>query len=137
VAEAQFCIGDHRQVKVLCDEVIALIDKRCIYHALIRSIGGQGLREEAKTLCLGVLTKLDCKFPKYGELFYVLAGVLRTEITLKTIKSIPKLPVMREELKKKCMRMICLLKHSRSTGITPVSARLMHHPYCYSLHGTS
>jgi predicted ATPase len=100
--EAHFCIGDFRKSKEYCDEVlgldIPLLEQRRAYNALVLSLAAQAKITGAKDLCVEVLAKLGCKFPKSGRSFFIMAGVLRTTATIdKTTKKIYYLKPMQGE----------------------------------------
>jgi predicted ATPase len=104
-AEAQFCVGNFEIMKSFCDEVIAqencsFLDKRRVYNKTIHSIAAKGRFQEAQDLCVEVLGKLQCRFPKHGKTLHAMVGILRTEMSLKkTTQKIPELQTMTDESK--------------------------------------
>mmetsp|Transcript_8324 Transcript_8324/g.13779 ORF Transcript_8324/g.13779 Transcript_8324/m.13779 type:complete len:1123 (-) Transcript_8324:162-3530(-) len=111
-AKAQYCVGNFELMKVYCDEVLAqvnhpFVDKRHAYNTLLHSIAAQGRMQEAQDLCVEVLAKLGCRFPKHGKTAYTIVGLLRTEMALKkTTEKIPNLPVITDDLKKWTMYLL-------------------------------
>lgn len=82
-AQAEYSIGNFEQMQHHCDAVISqqdrpLLDKRRVYNAMLDSIGAQDRMGDAAKLCVEILAKLGCKFPKYGAAFCTIAGLMRT-----------------------------------------------------------
>jgi predicted ATPase len=88
-SEAEFCVGNFDEMQAYCDEVLAqsdrpLLDKQRAYIVLLNSIRAQGRATDSGLLCLEVLAKLGCKFPKYGRTSRVVLNLLRAKFTLKS-----------------------------------------------------
>jgi predicted ATPase len=111
-AEAAFCCGKHELTKQLCDEILEsenrpLLDKRRAYNVQIHSLNAQSQTSSTKDLCVDVLAKLGCKFPKRGRPFYALAGLIRVLATLEsTTNKISTLKASRDEHKQWAMYLL-------------------------------
>jgi predicted ATPase len=111
-AKAQYCVGNFEAMKLHCDAVLSqtnrpFIDKRQAYNTLLQSLSAQGYFQEAQDLCVKVLAILGCRFPKYGRSAWTIAGVLRTELSLKkSTEKIPNLPPITDESKKWTMSLL-------------------------------
>jgi len=101
-AEASFCVGDLESSDSYCDSVIRngkdFTDKRRAYNVKMESIAAKGNMAEARKLCIEVLAKLGCHFPRYFRPVYVVAGLIRTKVAIGRIPHIDELPPMTEEL---------------------------------------
>jgi predicted ATPase len=104
-AEAHYCLGVLGKTESYCNEIVSqkegpLLDKRRAYNVLISSIAAQGRNVDAQDKCLEVLAKLGIRFPKIGQTFSVLIGILRAKLSLKrTTKQLANLTRMTDESK--------------------------------------
>jgi len=114
-AEAQFCVGNFAKVKEYSDEILKLrncplLDKRRVYRATLNSLVAMHRNKDAQNLCLQILSKLGCHFPKHGRRIFAAAGVLRTAMSLRRALSvIPTLPAIEDENKRWVMSLLDLL----------------------------
>lgn len=104
-AEAEYCIGNFNRVQRYSGQILAqtqrpLLDHRRAYNALMDAIGSQDQHLEAANLCLEVLEKLGCPFPKRGVGLKIAFGFLKAKVSVKTISSelVSKMPVMKKDL---------------------------------------
>jgi predicted ATPase len=81
-AEAYFCVGDHRIVEELFQEVKTMsdapfVDKRRIYDAYVNSLSAQGRTVDAAELAISILKILGCRFPRFLKSVHAFAGITR------------------------------------------------------------
>lgn len=86
-AEANFCVGDHRIVEELFQEVKAMssapfLKKRRIYDAYVNSLSAQGRTVDAAELSISILKDLGCRFPRYFKAAHSVAGITRILTTV-------------------------------------------------------
>lgn len=88
--------------EVTRQQTVPELDKVRVYHCKISALGGNGKASEALSLCLDVLGRLGCRFPRssVGQVTKALSSLKSTNLPK---DDITKLPLMIDPTKKACM----------------------------------
>jgi hypothetical protein len=92
-----FCAGNVNDMKHDCNTVFAnatrsFVDKRRAYNCLLYSTLALDAVQDTQDLCLELLARLGCTFPKRMRTFHVLSGALRINASVdKTIEKVDSL----------------------------------------------
>jgi histidine kinase len=111
-AEAHHCIGKDREAQSFCEAVcsradIPILDKQRAYIVHLDSLSADMQTVLAQEKCIEVLALLGCHFPIYAWGLHTLVGLLKTELSVKSLANkIPKLGVMTDETKKFSMQLL-------------------------------
>lgn len=117
-AEVLEIIGDHKSMKVLCDQVLAqescpILDKVRVYNTLASQTANSGNHVQAVDLLLEVLDQLGCKFPKSkaSRLFATLGALIKfkTGAKKRTANEIEGLPILKDPAKIEIMKLLLKL----------------------------
>ena len=99
-AEACYCSGDTTRAREYCHVVIGienkpLLDKEVAYNVLLTSYNAAGQHHQAMQICLSLLDKLGCRFPKFCGTALGAVEMLRAKSKAKSYsRLIPNLPTI-------------------------------------------
>ena len=137
--EAHFSLGNIGQMNFYGDELlqqesVAELEKVRVYHCKICALGGRGKSKEALALCLKVLGRLGCHFPRNicGQAAKAISSISSTKLPKDDILST--LSPMTDETKKACMLLMtnaatyahyCGKQHTASLSLHVLSYSLL------------
>jgi len=113
-AETQFCVGNFKAANMYCDQILELpesicplLDKRRAYYVVLLCLHAQGRPKDGKDVCLEVLSKLGCKFPKVAKGMFAMGGALRAVMELKkTTQKLGELKPVQDESKEWALELL-------------------------------
>lgn len=111
-AQAHFSNGEFEKAKGCCNEIYAQFgmpskDRQRADLVTINIFGAQGQSLLAQEECIRQLAELGCKFPKHGQALYIMGGIMKVEMTVKSLeRQIQNLPMMTDSSKQWIMRLL-------------------------------
>ena len=111
-AQAHSCSGQMAEANICCEEVHSqlgcpLLDKQRVNVVRLDVMNAQGQTQLAQVECIQMLSELGCKFPKFGQGFLTIGGLLKMEMSVKSLeKKILNLPVMTDPSKRWVMLLL-------------------------------
>ena len=115
VGEAEGYLGNVESMEFYCNAIIernevTLLDKARAYNVVIDSVANRNKVVKAKNLCMDVLAKLDCTFPKNPIVrrFQIKSGLkdLQQKGTCRTLTELSKATLMEDPLKLEAMKLL-------------------------------
>ena len=111
-AEAYFANGEFEKARGVCKEIHSQIgispkDRQRADLVTINMLGGQGNTFLAQEECIRQLAERGCTFPRRGQALHIMGGILKVEMTVKSIeKQVRNLPIMTDPSMKFVMRLL-------------------------------
>lgn len=111
MAEVEYLAGDSKSSESHCEEILnharSMDDKFRAYNVLIDSMGNRGVNlNSVIQLCLDVLAKLGCTFPKRWCYLHVWSGLQKERLRPYSVQKFPHLPDMTDKRNLQVMRVL-------------------------------